>query len=237
MRKKEYKYLIGIDEAGRGPLAGPVAVGAFLIPVSNLMKAREMFRGVRESKQLNHEKREYWFSIIQDAREKGLIDFKVTFESEKIIDDRRRGLTYAIKSALKKSLDSVVANVSIHRSDDNSGILDIFSRETLIRDCRVLLDGGLRAPIEYPDQETIIKGDEKKMVIALASICAKVLRDRKLVKLAIEYPQYGFDIHKGYGTKAHYVAIRKYGVSPIHRRSFLKGVTKARPLMDKKSAE
>jgi len=205
-----FKYLIGIDEVGRGPLAGPVAVGAFLIPIVHLNKVRRIFRGVKESKQLSREKRESWFCIIQDAQIDGLIDFKVTFKSEKIIDGR--GLSFAIRSALEKSIGDLFekgkfGNVAMHMDPTQ---------------CRVLLDGGLKAPIGYVNQKTIIKGDEKEMVIALASICAKVLRDRKLVKLASKYPQYGFDVHKGYGTRAHYVAIRKHGACPIHRRSFLK---------------
>ena len=86
---------------------------------------------------------------------------------------------------------------------------------------KVLLDGGLKAPINYLNQKTIIKGDEKEMVIALASICAKVLRDRKMNTLANKHPKYGFDGHKGYGTRKHYLAINKYGMLATHRRSFL----------------
>jgi len=98
-----------------------------------------------------------------------------------------------------------------------TGILKINPKK-----CKVLLDGGLKAPEEYIDQKTIIKGDEKKMIIALASIYAKVMRDRKMVKFGKEYPEYGFEIHKGYGTKKHYEAIGKYGLSNIHRRSYIK---------------
>ncbi len=202
--KSEYKYLIGIDEVGRGPLAGPVAVGAFLIPIINLNKVRRIFRGVKESKQLNESRREAWFSIIQNAQRDGLIDFKVTFKSEKIIDGK--GLSFAIRSALAKSI----------------GDLRIADKKINPIQSKVLLDGGLKAPVEYVNQKTIIKGDEREMVIALASICAKVLRDRKLVKFAKRYPHFGFDIHKGYGTRAHYSAIKKHGICPIHRRSFLK---------------
>jgi ribonuclease HII len=87
---------------------------------------------------------------------------------------------------------------------------------------QVLLDGGLKAPVEFKNQKTIIKGDEKEMVIALASICAKVLRDRKMNLLAKKYSNYGFEKHKGYGTKGHYEAIKKYGMLSVHRKSFLK---------------
>jgi ribonuclease HII len=189
------KYLIGIDEVGRGPIAGPVAVGAFVFLDP---KARKIFRGVKESKQLNEKSREKWFAIINEAKQAGLVDFCVTFQSEKIIDNK--GLSYAIKTALSKSLLAL-------KIDPKSAT--------------ALLDGGLKAPLEYNDQKTIIKGDEKEMVIALASITAKVLRDRKMIKLGKKYPDYGFEIHKGYGTKKHYDAIKKYGLLKEHRRSFL----------------
>ncbi len=189
------KYLIGIDEVGRGPIAGPVAVGTFVLLDP---KARKIFREVKESKQLNEKSREKWFAIINEAKRAGLVDFCVTFQSEKIIDNK--GLSYAIKTALSKSLLAL-------KIDPKS--------------VTVLLDGGLKAPLEYNDQKTIIKGDEKEMVIALASITAKVLRDRKMIKLGKKYPDYGFEIHKGYGTKKHYDAIKKYGLLKEHRRSFL----------------
>lgn len=186
---------IGIDEVGRGPIAGPVAVGAFVFLKP---EARRLFRGVKESKQLSEARREEWFAKILAAQKSGHVDFRVTFQSEKVIDCR--GLTYAIKNALKTSLNS------LHIAPNKA---------------RILLDGGLYAPAEYVDQKTIIKGDEKEMVIALASICAKVLRDRKMVKLARKHPQYGFERHKGYGTAAHYRAIEKCGMLAGHRRSFL----------------
>jgi ribonuclease HII len=191
------KYVIGIDEVGRGPIAGPVAVGAcvFLKP-----DAKKLFRGVKESKQLTEAQREEWFTVIQSAQRSGHIDFKVTFQSQKIIDTK--GLSHAIHTALTTSLNG----------------LGMATTEV-----RVLLDGGLRAPLEYIHQKTIIKGDEKETVIALASICAKVLRDRKMNLLAKKHPLYGFERHKGYGTKGHYQAIKKYGLLKVHRRSFMKG--------------
>jgi len=188
-------FIIGIDEVGRGPIAGPVAVGAlvFLKP-----HAKRIFRGVKESKQLTEIQREQWFRIIELAHKSGHIDFKVTFQSQKIIDTK--GLSYAIRTAIRVSLKLLK--------------IDPLSAQ-------VLLDGGLKAPIHYVNQKTIIKGDEKEIVIALASICAKVLRDRRMNKLAKKYPLYGFDKHKGYGTKRHYGMIRKYGLLETHRRSFV----------------
>jgi ribonuclease HII len=86
---------------------------------------------------------------------------------------------------------------------------------------KILLDGGLKAPIQYKDQKTIIKGDEKFVIIALASIVAKVERDRKMVKLSKKYPQYGFEKHMGYGTKFHLVKIKELGITKYHRKSFI----------------
>jgi ribonuclease HII len=154
---------------------------------------------VKECKQLSEPKREKWFAKILQAQLSGLVNFCVTFQSEKVIDSK--GLTFAIKNALKCSLDDLEIKTS---------------------ECRVLLDGGLKAPVKFKDQKTIIKGDEKEMVIALASICAKVLRDRKMREFGKKHQNYGFEDHKGYGTNAHYEAIVKYGLLPIHRRSFLK---------------
>ena len=197
------KFLIGIDEVGRGPIAGPVAVGAFCISNKNLPKVRRIFKGVKESKQLSEDKRESWFGIIEQTRKLKLVDFAVTFQSEKVIDTK--GLSFAIKNALKISLNSVTSKSKVKPNQ-----------------VKVLLDGGLKAPTEYINQKTIIKGDEKEMVIALASICAKVLRDRKMNLLAKKHPKYGFEKHKGYGTRAHYDAIRKHGQLYLHRKSFLK---------------
>ncbi len=197
-RKKKSAYLIGIDEVGRGPIAGPVAVGAF---VFLNIQAAKLFPGVKESKQLKEAQREEWFEQILQIQKSGQVDFRVSFVGEKIIDNR--GLTYAIKLALEKSLDGLGLDPD---------------------DCSVLLDGGLRAPADYGNQKTIIKGDEKEKVIALASICAKVLRDRRMRKLAVKYPGYGFEVHKGYGTKRHYEAIKKHGLVEIHRRRFLKDI-------------
>ncbi|MFA6315114.1 MAG: ribonuclease HII [Candidatus Paceibacterota bacterium] len=193
---KANKIIIGVDEVGRGPIAGPVAVGAFVFLDKN---AQRVFRGAKESKQLSERKREEWFEKILKAKSAGRIDFKVSFESEKVIDFK--GLSFAIKRALGNSLRALKIN----------------SKQAM-----VLLDGGLKAPAIYEDQQTIIKGDEKKLVIALASICAKVLRDRRMINLSKKHVEYGFEKHKGYGTAKHYSAIKSLGLLPCHRRSFLK---------------
>jgi ribonuclease HII len=212
MKSLKPQFLIGIDEVGRGPIAGPVAVGAFCIPIKNLSKVRRIFKGVKESKQLSEQKREEWFGIIEKAVRSDLVEYSVTFQSEKVIDTK--GLSFAIENALKISLNSVVKEFIKKTGSIKSDQIN------------VLLDGGLKAPSEFTKQKTIIKGDEKELVIALASICAKVLRDRKMNILSKKYPKFWFEKHKGYGTRAHYGAIKKYGILPLHRKSFLKSLLK-----------
>lgn len=190
------KYLIGIDEVGRGPIAGPVAVGAFIFLTPD---AKKHFRGVRESKQISEEKREEWYKIIKQKSDENLVNFSVCFQSERVID--KRGISWAIKKCLENCLKNLKANPD---------------------ECLILLDGGLKAPPHFKNQKTIIKGDAKETVIALASICAKVERDRKMKKLGKKYPGYGFEVHKGYGTRAHYKAIQQAGLHSVHRRSFCK---------------
>ncbi len=192
------RYLIGVDEVGRGPIAGPVTVGAF---VFKNISVKKRFKGVKESKQLNERKREEWFAVIKEAKKRGQVDFAVDSQSNKIIDSK--GIVHAIN----KSLSNALKKLNIKANS-----------------CCVLLDGGLKAPAQYVDQKTIIKGDEKEMVIALASICAKVTRDRYMKKISKKYSNYDFHIHKGYGTKKHYMAIKKYGLTDIHRQSFISGV-------------
>lgn len=202
---RKERFLIGIDEVGRGPIAGPVAVGAFLMPTGDLKKmtqVKKLFRGVRESKQLSAESREEWFAKLVEAKKVGLIDYAVSFQSEKVIDGR--GISFAIRKALATSLEKVLEIAGA--TPDG---------------CQILLDGGLKAPPEFLYQKTIIKGDEKEMVIALASICAKVLRDRRMILLGRKHPGYGLEIHKGYGTKGHYQAIKNHGLLAVHRKTWI----------------
>lgn len=200
MCMRKLRFIVGIDEAGRGPLAGPVSVGVFIFLSK---KAHAVFRGVKDSKKLTSRKRDQWFKILIEEKKKGTVNFSVNFSSHLIID--KKGLTFAIHDALFRGLKK----------------LKISSRKHSI-----FLDGGLKAPSKYKFQKTIIKGDEKIPAISLASIVAKVLRDRKMISYAKKYPQYGFEIHKGYGTRRHIKMIHKYKPTQIHRKSFLKGFDK-----------
>ncbi len=195
---KKIKYQIGIDEVGRGPLAGPVTLGAVMIRKDAAENFSEIFRGVTDSKQLSPAQRELWAKKAQLHEEKGLIRFSISSVSNTTIDTI--GLARAIRRALGNCLKKLQANPL---------------------ECEIFLDGSLYAPKEFIYQKTIIKGDQKVKIISLASVIAKVHRDTKMKQLAKRYPQYGFEIHKGYGTKAHYKALKHYGPSHIHRRSFL----------------
>lgn len=196
-----HKYTIGIDEVGRGPLAGPVAVGAVCIYAEHHKRVTKLFPVVKDSKKLTPKTRAEWRERIREAEALGYLSCAVSFVTPSVID--KRGLSYAIRTAIEKSLSAIEHN----------------AKET-----RVLLDGALRAPSHYLNQETIIKGDEKELAIALASIVAKVARDARMVLLAKKFPEYGFEKHKGYGTRAHYEAIKQNGITPHHRKSFLKRV-------------
>lgn len=194
----QIRFLVGIDEVGRGPLAGPVSVGGVVFPV----KTRHfLLTGVKDSKALSPNSRSEWFRKIKEAKQAGILDYSVSCVSSKIIDER--GIVHAVRVAIRRTLNKL--NVPPH--------------QTL-----VLLDGSLSAPEHFLYQETIIRGDQTVPIIGLASIAAKVTRDRKMVRIAKKYPDFGFEIHKGYGTLFHRKKIKKFGPCEIHRRSFLKGI-------------
>ncbi|MFM2330818.1 MAG: ribonuclease ribonuclease [Candidatus Parcubacteria bacterium] len=189
------QFILGVDEAGRGPLAGPVSVGVAMVP-EGFDVAKE-FPGVADSKKISEKKREKVFEMLVTGVALGAARFVVEFESAETID--REGIAVAVRRALWRGVNALASDAAL---------------------VKVMLDGSLKAPPEYA-QETIINGDALVPLISLASIAAKVSRDRLMLELAKEYPQYGFEKHKGYGTAAHYEALKKHGLSAIHRRSFI----------------
>jgi ribonuclease HII len=191
------KWLIGVDEAGRGPLAGPVSVGVVKVPTDFDW---ELIPGVGDSKQVSESKREIVFRRAQELRYHRQLDFAVSMVGAPVIDEK--GIVYAINLAISRCIRRL--NLSAN-------------------DCYFKLDGSLHAPEQFR-QETIIKGDSLEKVIGLASIAAKVTRDRYMERIARRYTQYNFAQHKGYGTKAHRQAIAQYGKSPMHRVSYCKNI-------------
>lgn len=191
------KWVVGIDEAGRGPLAGPVSVGLIKVPVDFDWT---LVPGVGDSKKISEKKREIIFETAKELSKQGLIEYSVKSVSAKSID--AKGISAAIVRAIASGIEELTLN----------------PEDTIIK-----LDGSLKAPKEFT-QETIIGGDGKELVIGLASIMAKVTRDRYMLKLAAEFPEYHFAQHKGYGTKAHREAIAALGFSSQHRQSFCKNI-------------
>lgn len=187
---KGYKSVCGVDEAGRGPLAGPVCAAAVILPEGVIIE------GVNDSKKLSEKKRESLFDVIREQALSYSIAYATVDEIEEI------NILNATMLAMRRAIDG----------------LDIKADYAMI-------DGNKIPPIDI-DAECIVKGDAKSMSIACASILAKVSRDSLLYKYAEEYPMYGFDKHKGYGTKVHRKAILKYGPCPYHRKSFLKKLYK-----------
>ena len=161
------------------------------------------FSNIKDSKKLSAAKRDEWFAVITGMRDRGELDFAFTSIPPEEID--AIGIAVAIQKALDASLARVVDSLGLQPES-----------------VEVMLDGSLRAPERFARQQTIIKGDEKVPVISAASIVAKVMRDRHMDEMAVVYPDYGLEKHKGYGTSAHCLAIRRLGPSPIHRRSFLR---------------
>ncbi len=183
-----YNIICGVDEAGRGPLAGPVYAAAVVL------KRGQTIEGINDSKKLSEKKRELLFDKIIAQCE----DYSIGTASEKEIDEIN--ILQATFLAMKRAVEGL----------------------SLRPDC-ALVDGNQVPPLNC-DVETVIKGDSKSESIAAASILAKVSRDRYMLEMAEKYPQYGFEKHKGYGTKLHYEMIEKYGICEIHRKSFLKKV-------------
>ncbi len=188
-RLRGFNIVCGVDEAGRGPLAGPVCAAAVILPCGIFIE------GLNDSKKLSEKKREALFDVIKEKA----VAYSIAFGSVEEIENVN------ILNATFLAMNRAIEGLSMKPD-------------------YCLIDGN-RVPknIKFPC-ETVVKGDSKSASVAAASILAKVTRDRLMAEYDEKYPQYGFKNHKGYGTKAHYEAIEKYGVCEIHRLSFLKNV-------------
>ena len=185
-------------------MAGPLTLSAFLATQNLQNKLIKILGGkIKDSKQLSTKRREEIYKEFKKLRKLEKINFKVSHISNKVID--KFGISYATRLGIKRCLKN----------------LDIKNFKL-----KILLDGSLKAPPEYKNQKTIIRGDSKDIFIACASIVAKVRRDRLMCRLGPKYPAYDLQIHKGYGTKLHCSLIKKHGLSEIHRKTFCKNLTK-----------
>ena len=180
------KVICGVDEAGRGPLAGPVCAAAVILPEHLELP------GLTDSKKLTDKKRRELFPLIQEQA----IAYGIGFATEQEIDEIN--ILQATFLAMQRALDQLTVKPDL-----------------------ALIDGNREKDFGLP-VKTVVKGDSLSANIAAASILAKVTRDNLMVEMAEKYPQYGFEIHKGYGTKAHYAALREHGACAIHRMTFLK---------------
>jgi len=178
--------IAGVDEAGRGPLAGPVCAAAVILP------AHLEIPGLNDSKKLTDKKRRELFPVIKEQA----IAYGIAFASEAEIDEMN--ILQATFLAMQRAIDQLEGKANF-----------------------ALIDGNREKDFGIPVM-TVVKGDSRSANIAAASVLAKVTRDLYMEELAKEYPEYGFEIHKGYGTKAHYAALTEHGASPVHRQSFLK---------------
>ena len=178
--------ICGVDEAGRGPLAGPVCAAAVILPEG------EIIPGLNDSKKLTDKKRRELFPVIKEKA----VAYGIAFASEAEIDEVN--ILQATFLAMRRAIEQL------------GGKADF-----------ALIDGNRETEFGIPCR-TVIKGDSRSANIAAASVLAKVTRDIYMEELAQKYPQYGFEIHKGYGTKAHYAALTEHGACEAHRRSFLK---------------
>ena len=185
-RARGYNVICGVDEAGRGPLAGPVCAAAVILP------EHIEIPGLTDSKKLSDKKRRELFPIIKEQA----IAYGIGLASEREIDEIN--ILQATFLAMQRAIDQLEGKADL-----------------------ALIDGNREKDFGLP-VKTVVKGDSLSASIAAASILAKVTRDDIMTELAETYPRYGFEIHKGYGTKAHYAALTEHGPSPIHRMTFLK---------------
>ena len=178
-----FKAIAGLDEAGRGPLAGPVVAAAVILPTETTLV------GLTDSKKLSKKQREYFFDEI-----------------------KRQAIAYSIQGSDVSTIDTI----NIYQATKQAMQLAV---ENLTTQPDYLLLDAMNLPMEV-EQTSLIKGDQKSLSIAAASVLAKVSRDRLMEKLDESYPEYGFSQHAGYGTPTHLQALKQYGVTPAHRRSF-----------------
>lgn len=207
--RRTTRWVIGIDEVGRGALAGPVAVAAAILPSNSI-------HSLKDSKKLSAAQREFWVKELA----------------------ARAGVRFAVARVYPRGIEQLNISAAANRAAQNA-LSRLLKNHKISPDTPIYLDGGLYLGSKVRQRnavkagqiraKTVIKADEKFPAVAAASIIAKVSRDRFMTRLAKRYPAYGFDVHKGYGTAAHRRAIKKHGPCDAHRLTFLG----KRPIIDK----
>ncbi len=194
---QKHEWLVGVDEVGRGPIAGPVTLCAFGVEARYYDEVLESLSGITDSKQLSEQNRILFVKKIRALERKGKCTISLSLCSAGVIDTK--GISFAIRSALARSLKK-------------------FNPQTSF----IFLDGSLFAPPIFEHQKTIIKGDRQNWLIGAASVLAKVHRDSFMKRMAKKYPLYAFDEHKGYGTEKHRELIHQFGTCDLHRKTWIK---------------
>lgn len=189
--KYQKRIIVGIDESGRGPLAGPVVAAAVLVKNSKFK-----LENLKDSKKLSPKKREEVFKILKSSPQ---VEWGIGRVSEKVID--RINILQATKLAMKRAVNNLKSKTQMPKIDF------------------LIIDGNFGIDLDIP-QKSIIRGDEKVFLIKLSSVVGKVSRDRAMLRYHKKYPKYHFDRHKGYGTKLHLKMLRKCGPCKLHRKSF-----------------
>jgi ribonuclease HII len=206
LHKLGFNFIVGLDEVGRGPLAGPVVAGAV-----SLSSDFKIIKGINDSKKISEKQRKYFYEILTNNKD---IKWGIGIVSEKVID--KINILEATKLAMLKAIEDLQKRAELEK----------------IKTCAdfLLIDGNFKLNFNeaeftkngfvVPKQKSIIKGDQKVFSVSCASIIAKIYRDNLMDKYHKKYPEYGFDKHKGYGTEMHIKNIKKFGPCEIHRKSF-----------------
>jgi ribonuclease HII len=219
-RLETARVVIGVDEAGRGCLAGPVVAGACAVSRELFSDSRVLRKSalINDSKKLSAADRESQFAVLQDLKEAGIIDFAIGLGS--VDEIAELNILGATRLAMQRAVETL-ANRNHAWSLPNAVADEPLFRE--VGGLQMLVDGRPLKPFPYA-HEALVKGDGRSLCIAMASIAAKVERDRLMRRLSRIHVSYGFDQHKGYGTAAHRAALKEHGPCPIHRKLFLRKV-------------
>jgi len=225
-----FESLIGMDEVGRGALAGPVVAGAVLVTREFLEGRWATLKGgrVNDSKLLSAAERDALWAEFEALMAQGQIH--AHFGSATVEEIERHNILGATKLAMRRAMEGIYPVAAFRRSEEPDLFSSVTERESFVPvvSCRVLVDGLPLRGFPYP-HTAVVNGDARSLCVAMGSIIAKVSRDRMMAELDQKYPGYGFAKHKGYGTEEHREAVIRLGRTPIHREMFLRKLLAQRP--------